>query len=175
MTPSQRARARGASILEFSLLGIGLIFVVLSFFEIARGMWIYQTLSYAVREGARYASVHGKDCAPPYAPNPGCQVTISQIASAIKSAGPGIDANNTTVTLTDANGSSTGDTIANLIANYTTTKWPSSTAYAPGQNVQISARYPFRTFLAMFWMGGHPLADSQVFTLGASSTETIQF
>jgi Flp pilus assembly protein TadG len=172
---NRRTQSKGASILEFSLIGIGMIFVVLSFFEVARGMWTYQTLAYAVREGARYASVHGKDCAPPYTPSPGCQVTVSQIASVIKTAGPGVDANNTTVTLTPASGTATSDTLANLIANYGTTDWPPSGAYAPGQTVQVTATYPFRTFLAMFWMGGHPVADSQVFTLGASSTETIQF
>jgi len=175
MTALRRARARGATILEFTLIGIGMIFVFLSFFEVARGMWIYQTMAYAVREGARYASVHGKDCAPPYTPNPGCQVTVSQIAAVIKTAGPGIDPNNTTVALTDANGTATSDTLANLIANYPTTNWPPSTAYSPGQTVQVKATYPFRTFLAMFWVGGHPLGDSQVFKLGASSTETIQF
>jgi len=175
VTGNRSARSRGATILEFSLAGIGLIFVFLSFFEVSRGMWIYQTLSYAVREGARYASVHGKDCAPPYAPSPGCQVTVSQIAAVIKAAGPGIDPNTTTVTLTPASGSATSDTLANLIANYTTTDWPPSSAYSTGQTVQVSAAYPFRTFLAMFWMGSRPVADSQVFTLGASSTETIQF
>ncbi len=156
------------------MIGIGMIFVVLSFFEIARGMWIYHTLAFAVREGARYASVHGKDCAPPYS-SPGCQVTISQIATVIRSAGPGLDGDNTTVTLTPAVGSATSDTISNLIANYTTVYWPPATAYSPGQTVKITATYPFRTFLAVFWFGGRPLNDSQVFTLGASSTETIQF
>ena len=175
MIADRKRRSRGASILEFSMVGIGMIFVLLSFFEIARGMWTYQTMAYAVREGARYASVHGKDCAPPYSPSPGCQVTVSNIATVIRSAGPGIDANNTTVTLTPAAGSATTDTLANLIANYTTTDWPPTAGYSPGQTVQITATYPFRTFLAMFWMGRRPVNDSQVFTLGASSTETIQF
>lgn len=152
-----------------------MIFVLLSFFEIARGMWTYQTLAYAVREGARYASVHGKDCAPPYSPSPGCQVTVSQIATLIRSAGPGIDGDHTTVTLTAADGTTTSDTITNLIANYTTTNWPPSAAYSPGQTVKVTATYPFRTFLALFWMGSRPVNDSQTFTLGASSTEIIEF
>ena len=53
MTANRRKRSRGATILEFSLVGIGLIFVILSFFEVSRGMWTYQTLAYAVREGER--------------------------------------------------------------------------------------------------------------------------
>ena len=174
MIAHRRKGTRGASILEFSLIGIGMIFVVLSFFEIARGMWIYQTIAYAVREGARYASVHGKDCAPPYA-SPGCQVTVSQIATVIKTAGPGLDGNNTTVTLTPASGTATSDTLANLIANYTSTDWPPSNSYSPGQAVKVTATYPFRTFLAVFWAGSHPVNDSQTYTLGASSTEIIEY
>ena len=163
-------REAGATMLEFTLVGIGLIFVLISFFEMARGMWIYQTLTYAVREGTRYAMVHGKDCATPNT----CQVTIGQIVGVIQSAGPGLDPNHTTVTLTTNSGTSTSNTMANLLGN--TTVWPPSTDYAPGQNVTISASYPFRTVLAMFWPGaGGPLNDSQTFHLGASSTEGIMF
>jgi hypothetical protein len=65
--------------LEFVLIGIPVIFVLISIFEIARGMWTYHTMAYAVREGVRYASVHGKGCASPNT----CQVTIGQITSVI--------------------------------------------------------------------------------------------
>ena len=170
MTARRRPGTKGVAILEFSLIGIGLIFVVISFFEVARGMWIYHTMAYAVREGARYASVHGKNCAAPAS----CLVTVSQIAAVVKSAGPGLDPDNTTLTLTPAAGSATTDTITNLLGN-TGTDWPPVAGYAPGQPVKISATYPFRTFLALFWMGQRTLNDSQTFQLGASSTELIQF
>ena len=165
---------RGATILEFTMIGIGMIFVFLSFFEMARGMWTYQTMAYAVREGARYSSVHGKDCTVNGAT---CQVTVSQVARAILSAGPGLDPGNVTVTLTPAIGAATTDTITNLInptSTYATTNWPPATSYAPGQVVKVSATYPFHTFLAMFW-AGKTFNGSPVFNLGASSSETIQF
>lgn len=170
MTARRRPGTKGVAILEFSLIGIGLIFVVISFFEIARGMWTFHTMAYAVREGARYAAVHGRNCAAPAT----CQVTVSQIAAVVKSAGPGLDPDNTVLTLTPAAGSATSDTITNLLGN-TATDWPPVSAYAPGQTVKISATYPFRTFLALFWMGQRTLNDSQTFQLGASSTELIQF
>jgi Flp pilus assembly protein TadG len=169
---SSRARQRGATMLEFTLVGIGLIFVFLSFFEVARGMWTYQTLSYAVREGARYSSVHGKDCTLNGA---NCTVTVSQIATVIRSAGVGLDPDNTSVSLTTNGGTATTDTITNLVNNYTGTNWPPSSDYAPGQNVKVTATYPFRTFLAMGWVGHRGVNYSGVFTLGASSTETIQY
>ncbi len=156
--------------LEFTLVGIGIIFVFISFFEIARGMWTYQALAYAVREGTRYATVHGKNCDTPNT----CRVTIGQITTVIKTAGPGLDPDQTTVTFTPASGTATSGTMTSLLTN--STAWPPSTAYTPGQNVQISMVYPFRTILAMFWVGaGRPLDDSQVFHLSASSTEAIQF
>jgi Flp pilus assembly protein TadG len=170
VTSRQYNRRKGATILEFTLIGIAMIFVVISFFEMARGMWAYQTLSYAVREGTRYAAMHGKDCASPNT----CQVTIAQIVGVIQSAGVGLDPNQTTVTLTPASGSATSNTITNLLSN--STNWPPSTAYAQGQNVTISAVYPFRTILSMFWVGaGRPLNSSQTFNLGATSAEPIQY
>ena len=170
MTAARIRGRKGAAMLEFTLVGIAMIFMLISFFEIARGMWTYHTLSYAVREGTRYASVHGKDCASPNT----CQVTIGQITTAIKSAGPGLDPNTTTVTFTPANGAATSDTMTNLIANSTT--WPPASANAVGQTVKIAVTYPFRTILAMFWVGdGRPISDSQVFNLSASSSELIQY
>ena len=139
MALRRRNSRRGASIVEFTLIGIAMIFVVISFFEMARGMWTYQTLAYAVREGTRYAAMHGKDCASPNT----CQVTVAQIAGVVKSAAVGVDPTSTTLTLTTASGSATSNTITNLLSN--STNWPPSTAYAPGQKVTISAVYPFRT------------------------------
>jgi len=133
-------------------------------------MWTYHMLAYAVREGTRYSTVHGKSCASPNS----CQVTIGQITSVIKSAGPGLDPNATTLTFTPASGSATSDTITNLLASNTT--WPPTAANAIGQNVKIAVNYPFRTVLAIFWVGdGRPLSDSQTFNLSASSTEPIQY
>jgi Flp pilus assembly protein TadG len=168
---SRRNRTRrGSSILEFVLVGIPIIFVLISLFEISRGMWTYHTMAYAVREGVRYATVHGKGCASPNT----CQVTIGQITSVIKAAGVGLPPSTTTITLTPASGSASSDTMTNQLAS--TTVWPPSGANTPGQDVKIKVSYPFRTILAIFWVGaGRPLNDSGTFNLGASSTEPIKF
>ena len=173
MSASRKPRQAGASLLEFTLIGIGLIFVLISFFEMARGMWTYQTLAYAVREASRYAAVHGKDCASPNS----CRVSVGQIVGVLQSAGAGLDPNHTTVTLTSASGATTTGTIASLLTN--STHWPPSspsTDYADGSSLTIQASYPFQTILAMFWpASGGPLNDSQTFNLAASSTELIQY
>jgi hypothetical protein len=156
--------------LEFVLVGIPVIFILISLFEAARGMWTYNTLSYAVREATRYASVHGADCASPQT----CQVNIGQIVTVIENSGVGLDPGSVTATFTPATGSATSGTLSTLSSN--TTTFPPSGANVAGQNVKISLVYPFRTILAIFWAGdGQPVRDSQVFHLGASSTEPIQY
>ena len=154
---------------EFVLAGIPVIFILISIFELARGMWTYHTMAYAVREGVRYAAVHGKGCASPRT----CQVTIGQITSVIKKAGAGLPPSTTVVTLTPASGSASSDTMANQLTSATV--WPPSAANAPGQNIKIKVTYPFRTFLAVFWTGAGSVNDSGVFNIGASSSAPIQF
>jgi Flp pilus assembly protein TadG len=170
MTRSKRGRRTGSSLLEFTLVGIPMIFTLIGLFEITRGMWVYQSMAYAAREATRYATVHGSGCASPNT----CQVTIGRITSVLRAAGPGFDPSTVTVTFTPASGSATTGTISALLNN--TTIWPPATANATGQDVQISVKYPFKTILAIFWPGaGGPLNDSQTFNLSASSREGIQF
>ena len=57
-----RRRRRGATMLEMTLVGIPTIFILISIFEISRGIWMYETLAYAAKAGVRFASVHGADC-----------------------------------------------------------------------------------------------------------------
>lgn len=60
---SRGGRRGGNAMIEFVLVGIPLIFVLISIFEMARGMWLYHTLAYSVKEGVRYTIVHGQNCA----------------------------------------------------------------------------------------------------------------
>ena len=165
MTRASRRRSRGSSMIEVALVGIPIIFSIISVFEIARGMWNYQNIAYGVREGVRYATVHGHGCASPNS----CTVTIGTITGVIRSAAVGVDPATISLTFTPASGSATSGTMTSLLTNSTT--WPPSSANNPGLNVSISARYSFRTFLAILWLRG----QTQTFTLTASSTEPIQF
>ncbi len=73
-------RERGSSILEFTLVGIPLIFVLISTAEIARGMWNYVKLAEAVKEGARFEAVHGRGCT---SGGNTCGVTVAQVAQQV--------------------------------------------------------------------------------------------
>jgi hypothetical protein len=173
-----RKRTRGSTLIEFTLVGIPLIFVLISTFEIARGMWMYETLAYAVREGTRFAIVHGQGCAT--APH-SCRRTVGQLAQHIANAGVGLLPDEWNVTIT-----ATGRTYAcNPLSSCLSVGdcFPSSAdctssdiewAGMPGMPVTIEAGYPFRSAIAMFWPGGTPVVFGTKM-LWARSREGIQF
>jgi len=74
--------------IEFTLVGIPMIFLLISIFEISRAMWNYHTLAFAIREGTRYAAVHGSGCSADPRATP-CQATVAQVAQRIQDAGIG--------------------------------------------------------------------------------------
>ena len=173
MGEKRRNQTRGSSLLEFTLIGIPTICILIITFEMARGMWTYHTLAYAVKGGVRYAVVHGQDCALP--PN-NCTVTIGQIASVVRTSGVGLPADLVKLRFTDAAGTPTACTLSDCIANYTSSAWPPTVANAPGQDVRISGTFPFRSAMLMFWPGvGGPAARPGVINLSADSREGIQF
>jgi hypothetical protein len=146
-------KRRGSSTIEFTLVGIPMIFVLVSTFEIARGMWMYHTLAYGVKEGTRYASVHGKACAT--APN-NCSVTVAQVAQRISNSAAGLLPGQFT----------------NCLAN--NSLWPPDPGNALGSDIQISGVYPFQSGLAMLWPGAGPGVNFTVANFPASSKETMQ-
>ena len=166
-------RERGACGLEFALVGIPLIFILIGTFEMCRGMWLYHTLAYAVKEGSRYTVVHGQGCSIP--PN-SCTVTIGQIAAVIQTAGPGLPADAVTLTFTPARGTPVTCVLQNCVADYTSASWPSAIADAPGEIIQISGVYPFRSGMAMFWPGHQAVMGAPpVVSLAAEARESMQF
>lgn len=156
--------------MEFTLVGIPLIFVLISIFEISRGMWIYHTLAYAVTEGTRYASVHGQNCS--FAPNT-CTTTVGDISKVIQYAGVGLLPNQLTLTFTPESGAAVTCVLQNCLTNIS--RWPPTGASLPGLDITISATYPFSSAIAMFWPGAGPGVIFPQINLPATSTERIQF
>jgi Flp pilus assembly protein TadG len=174
MTRRGHKERGGSTLIEFTLVGIPMIFVLISTFEMARGMWTYHTVAYAVKEGTRYASVHGANCN--IAPN-NCTVTITNVANVIKTAGVGLLPTELTVVFTSAAGASSSQTLDYWITNGSST-WPPTTptgTNSVGQSITITAKYPFRSALAMFWPGTSAQRGAGLVYLPASSTDKIQF
>lgn len=196
-----RQQQRGATTIEMTFVGIPLIFILISIFEISRGMWMYNTASTAVREGLRFASVHGLNCVrnPPSVPN-SCDVKANDIVTVIRmglgnaildsqgnsrdygptgAGGAGLVPSTTIVTFTSKtvtfncplDGTSGGE------ARCAQT-WPPTTPL--GENlvkntISISIRTPFRSALAMFWPGAGRGMQFGTTNLWASSSDTVQF
>ncbi len=157
---------------EFTLVGIPLIFILISTFEMARGMWQYHTLANAVKAGTRYAVVHGQNCS--ILPN-ACTVTISQIAQIIQFYGTGLPTDTLTLTFTPPSGAATTCTLSDCIAKQTTGYWPPAGANAPQSKVKITGVYAFTSGIAMFWPGAGHTQFGGTFNFAADSRENIQF
>lgn len=167
-------RQRGSSLVEFTFVGIPVLFVLISTFEMARGMWIYATLAHAVRDGARYAIVHGNNCA--VRPHQ-CVVTVGTVAGRIRDAGAGLEPEQVTVTLRSVSGGSVITTIgpaslSSLLGNGTA--FPAGPGSVPGNDVEVRASYPFRSAIVMYWPGSSGKEFGAV-VLPASSRDKIQF
>lgn len=170
-------RKRGNSTIEFTLVGLPLIFTLISIFEMSRGMWMYHTMAYAIKEGTRYAVVHGDDCDPAQnAPN-NCLVTVQNIAQRIKDAGIGLDQDELILTFTSASRGThscgTPSTLAACLAD--TTTWPPSPDNIPGLPIQIGASIPFKSAIAMFWPGKTHGMNFAAVNFPATSQETMEF
>ena len=172
MTTFRNPKERGGtSLVEFTLIGIPMIFLLISTFEVARGMWEYHTLAYAVKEGTRYASVHGRACEAPNA----CQVTVAQVVQTVVNAGTGLLPSALAVTLTSTAGTVSCSPASTCIgASANNTLWPPDPANALGSDISISASYPFQSAISMFWPGAGPAVGVATVNFPASSTGVMQ-
>ena len=169
MRRPDRKRA-GVAAIEFALVGIPVIFLLISVFEISRGMWIYHTMAYAVKEGTRYSSVHGWGCT---TSGNTCSVTVANIAQKISDSAPGLLPTQLTLTFTSSGGTITCVVSPACLAN--TNTWPPAGANAAGSDISISGTIPFQSALAMFWPGAGSGVSFGTFQFPASSTESITF
>jgi hypothetical protein len=170
------------------------MFLLVSVFEMSRGMWLYHTLAHSVKEGTRFAIVRGNNCN--LAPN-NCVVTLREVSGRIRWSAVGFlatDLENVVFTSISGQDPATGaDTVARQITCPTledclkpgglgNTYWP---ANAPGADdaagadrlsrIEIAATYRFRSALAMFWPGAGKGVNFGTFVLPASSKERIQY
>ena len=160
--------------LEFTLVGIPLMFVLISIVEVSRGMWIYHSLAYAVKEGARYTIVHGQN----YTSITGINNTIQNVCNVIVNAGPGLIPNQLSLTFTSDSTTSTY-----TASSCPTTVWPPGASVSnpnildnePGENITITGTYPFQSAISMFWPGKTKGMQVPTITFPAGSTEMMQF
>lgn len=154
--------------LEFVLVGIPMVFMLISISEMARGMWLYQTLAFATNETMRYAAVHGKDCGGSNT----CSITVETLAQMAAQYAIGLSPSSLNVTFTSASGSVVCNPLSSCYN--ITSLWPPSTDNALGSNISMSSSYQFHSALSMFWPGAAKVSFG-VFNLGAYSGQRILF
>jgi len=184
-----RRRSLGNATIEFTLVGIPLVFVLISTMEMARGMWIYHTLAHAIKEGTRYAAARGENTLTP--------ASFQNVCKVISEAGTGLVPDDLTLTFYSAgNVPGTRMSATDCLANSTrwppgynvTDPWPPTinpvpVDNQPGQTIMISGLYPFVSAISMFWPGAgagttfQPLSCKGAGTLclPASSQDVMQF
>jgi hypothetical protein len=157
---------------EFSLAGVGMIFLLICTFHLSLGMWNYHVIANTVHEATRYLSVKGVNCTKP---GNSCSVTVGAIAAKIENLAIGIPRSGLNVTLTTDSGAVTTCSPITSCENNTTV-WPpaSNTDNAVGKKFTIAAVYRFQSPLLFFWPG----AGTQQFgtvSFPSTSTQTIIF
>jgi len=176
----KRKRQSGEAMVEFTMIGIPLLFVWISTVEMARGMWQYHTLQYATKMTNAYVATHGATCASPNS----CSVTMGDVVGVFQQNAIGIPMANVKLTLLTANNSVTCNQVSACSSNASWgNTWPTSANgdNAVGKSTEVKTYYTFNTALAMFWPGsGTPwafgsAAGSGVFIFPGYSYELIQF
>jgi hypothetical protein len=178
--PKRKRNWRGNATIEFTLVGIPLVFVLISTIEMARGMWIYHTLAYAIKGGTRYAVARGQN-------NSGVSHSSYQgVCTAILQAGAGLLKEDLILTFQSATTQPTTLKADACLSN--PGQWPPGLAAGKiddqaGQMISISGFYPFVSAISMFWPGAGPGMTFQGLTcngplavcLPAASQDIMQF
>src|SRR5687767_1539607 len=159
----RRTRQSGSAMVEFALIGIPLMFTLLITFELSRAMWAYHTVAYAVKEGVRFAAVHGNDCA--LVPN-NCLVTRAQIAARINNAALGLIRDDLQIAFGAAG---TFGAINSYAAD--TARFPTAGAGVRFLPVEIRAAYTFHSPLGRLLTAGGP----GTYVFPANSRELVQY
>lgn len=126
----------GQALVEFALIFPVLSAMIFGVFEFAIAFYTYHYVSYAAREGTRYAIVRGSLSCTDSATMPGCNATADQISTYVKGFGyPGINPASTTVNTTWLSPTAG--------ANPTWSACTVAPCNAPGNLVQVQVNYAF--------------------------------
>jgi len=141
---------RGSAMLEFTLMGVPMIFIWISIVQMSVGMWNYDVLQNAVKATGNYISVHGADCS---TNGNSCTINVGNVISTFKTYAIGLQTSSVNMTLTSASGTTvTCNPITSC--NSSSTTWPPTADAAAGKDFEIRADYTWRTGLSMVAPGG---------------------
>jgi len=158
---------RGNTLIEFTLVGIPVIFLTISVFSISIDMWEFHELPHAVEMTARYAATHGQGCVG------SCGITVANMVTYFEAQNISLLPSLVNVTFTDGSGSTSCAPLTNCAASSAT--FPNTSHNTPGvDDVTVYATYTLKNPIAMFWPS-RAQGVWQPFTVGATSRQRILF
>ena len=98
---------KGATLLEFAFVSILFMMLTAGMMELGRGVWIYNSVAHAAREGCRYAIVNGGDS--------GHAVSDTQVSDYVKTR---IPMDSVTVTTTWSEVSKTPGSVVTVVVDF---------------------------------------------------------
>ena len=164
----KQKRRKGNALIEFTLLGIPLLFITISIVGASIDMWEFHNLAYASDATARYITMHGATCSQN---GNTCSITVGNIASFFKAQSIALDGTQVIMKLTDGSGTTTCNPVNSCTSSATV--FPTAVYSGVGSDIFVRATYTLRNPIAMFWP---PDVDTpSVFTVGATSRQRIVF
>jgi len=160
---------RGSSLVEFTLVGVPILFLSTAVFEASLAMWQYYTMQHAIETADRYVATHGRGCTQN---GNTCSLTVGNVASMIAYQAIAVDPTKMNVSLISATATTTCNPLNTCFSS--TTQFPSSTDNGVNQDVTITATVSITNPLAMFWPGSGSVSAG-TFTLGGKTRQRIQF
>jgi hypothetical protein len=159
---------RGDALIEFTLLGIPVLFVTISLITVSLDMWEFHELPYAVEMTARYAATHGQGCAQN---GNTCTLTMANMVSFFESQNISLDPGQVSVTFTDGSGPTSCSPLNTCASS--SSQFPNASDNAEGSDITIAATYTLKNPIVMFWPPNRDPAHD--FTVGATSRQRIIF
>ncbi len=145
----------GSVMLEFTLVGIMLMFVWISIVQMSIGMWQYSTMEHATQLAGSYSAVHGQGCV---LHGNLCSIKISDAARIIRTNAPGLRPESTNLVFSAISPLDHSSVLASHSCRLDhcltdPTRWPLATFAAPGQEFSIDVDYAYNSGIAM-WVPG---------------------
>lgn len=150
-----------------------MIFLLISLVDMARGLWINHTLAEAVRDGTRWAIVHGAR----YANTNGQRLpgaTLADVRTVVTRAAVGLVPGELNLRFESAQGVINCSPSTNCPPGTLGTNWPPDGYADPGREIGIIATYPYNSLVVMYFPGNGGINFGD-YLLGSAAREKIVF
>jgi Flp pilus assembly protein TadG len=164
-----RRGRRGSALLEFTLVGIPILFISTSIMSASLDMWQFHNLAYGTQMTARYAAMHGRSCTQN---GNACTVTVGDLSTYFEGQALALDPSKLNLKLQSLSETIHCDPLDTCKSS--TTMFPNAADNGVKFDIVVTATYPVTNPIAMFWPGVGSVMPA-TFNLFATSRQMIVF